>query len=73
MVMEKYLIIIVILESSVFCFYNIFAAIFFFFPYIFNPLLHKPQLTLSHLAYFVLFITWPGVHLDPHMKKKFEQ
>jgi hypothetical protein len=23
------------------------------------------NLTLSHMAYFVLFVTWPGVHLDP--------
>jgi hypothetical protein len=31
------------------------------------------QLTLSHMAYFVLFITWSAVQLNPHMKNTFEQ
>ncbi len=29
------------------------------------------NLTLSHMAYFVLFVTCPGVRLDFPMKKKF--
>ncbi len=36
---------------------------------------HQRQfgLNLSHMAYFVLFIIWPGIQLEPHMKKTFEQ
>ncbi len=25
----------------------------------------EPLLTLTHMAYIVLFITWPGVQLEP--------
>ncbi len=30
------------------------------------------NLTLSHMAYFMLFVRWPGVQLDPPMKKTFD-